>query len=86
MDTAQDMLTLDQLRSLVQEGTIDTVLVVFTDLYGRFLGDLKVHRDAQRGESPAFSGHQNRGLWPIAMCRSHGRFLLVRPTLCSPIP
>ncbi len=32
------MLTPDQLRQRVQEGAIDTVLVVFTDLYGRFMG------------------------------------------------
>jgi glutamine synthetase len=32
------MLTLEQLAEEVQAGTIDTVLVVFTDLYGRFLG------------------------------------------------
>ena len=38
MHTPQGMLTLDELRARVQEETIDTVLVVFTDLYGRFLG------------------------------------------------
>ena len=38
MNTVQGMLTLDQLRDLATKGTIDTVLVVFTDLYGRFLG------------------------------------------------
>ena len=32
------LLTLDQLTQLVDSGEIDTVLVVFTDLYGRFLG------------------------------------------------
>ncbi len=32
------MLTLDQLTRLVGDGEIDTVLVVFTDLYGRFMG------------------------------------------------
>jgi glutamine synthetase len=32
------MLTLDQLAALVQAGEIDTVLVVFTDHYGRFMG------------------------------------------------
>jgi glutamine synthetase len=32
------MLTLEQLAKLVQSGEIDTVLVVFSDLYGRFMG------------------------------------------------
>ena len=32
------MLTLDQLTKLVRGGEIDTILVVFTDLYGRFMG------------------------------------------------
>jgi glutamine synthetase len=32
------MLTLDQLTKLVRSDEIDTVLVVFTDLYGRFMG------------------------------------------------
>jgi len=32
------LLTLDELREQTQAGTIDTVLVVFTDHYGRFLG------------------------------------------------
>ena len=32
------MLTLDQLTKLVRNDEIDTVLVVFTDLYGRFMG------------------------------------------------
>jgi glutamine synthetase len=32
------VLTLDELRGLVDTGDIDTVLVVFPDLYGRFLG------------------------------------------------
>lgn len=31
-------LTVDELRKLVEKGEIDTVLVVFPDLYGRFLG------------------------------------------------
>ena len=32
------MLTLDQLKGRVQDGSIETVLMVFTDLYGRFMG------------------------------------------------
>ncbi len=32
------MLTLEELRRLVETGEIDTVLMVFTDLYGRFMG------------------------------------------------
>lgn len=32
------MLTLDELTRLVESGDIDTVAVVFTDLYGRFMG------------------------------------------------
>jgi len=32
------MLNLSDLEQRVEEGTIDTVLVVFTDLYGRFMG------------------------------------------------
>lgn len=32
------MLTLDELTRLVESGDIDTVTVVFTDLYGRFMG------------------------------------------------
>jgi glutamine synthetase len=32
------VLTLDDLRKLVEKGDVDTVLVVFPDLYGRFLG------------------------------------------------
>lgn len=38
MNSTQGMLTLDQLAEQVEAGAIDTVLVVFTDLYGRFLG------------------------------------------------
>ncbi|NJN81947.1 MAG: glutamine synthetase, partial [Caldilineaceae bacterium] len=38
MATTRGMLTLEQLATSVQAGDIDTVLVVFTDLYGRFLG------------------------------------------------
>ncbi|HFQ93719.1 MAG TPA: glutamine synthetase, partial [Anaerolineae bacterium] len=32
------MLTLDELANLVEEGTIETVAVGFTDHYGRFMG------------------------------------------------
>jgi glutamine synthetase len=35
---AKGSLGLDELRGLVEQGEIDTVLVVFPDLYGRFLG------------------------------------------------
>ncbi len=38
MSVASGMLTLDDLACRVQEGEIDTVLVVFTDHYGRFMG------------------------------------------------
>lgn len=38
MAPAHGMLTLDQLTKLVRGHDIDTVLVVFTDLYGRFMG------------------------------------------------
>lgn len=38
MAEVRGMLTLEQLAGLVQQGAIDTVLVVFTDLYGRFMG------------------------------------------------
>ncbi len=38
MQSIQGMLTLDALSQAVQDGAIDTVLVVFTDLYGRFMG------------------------------------------------
>jgi glutamine synthetase len=36
--TPAGMLTPDALRELVRDGRIETVLVVFTDLYGRFMG------------------------------------------------
>ena len=36
--SVKGMLTLDQLAQHVEAETIDTVLVVFTDLYGRFMG------------------------------------------------
>ena len=38
MPNTHGMLTLDELSSRVGTGEIDTVLTVFTDLYGRFLG------------------------------------------------
>lgn len=38
MTQAVGMLTIDDLDAMVHQGTIDTVLVVFTDLYGRFVG------------------------------------------------
>ena len=38
MAQIQGMLTLEQLTEQVQQGMIDTVLVVFTDHYGRFMG------------------------------------------------
>jgi glutamine synthetase len=38
MAQGQGMLTLEQLAAAVQSGTVDTVLVVFTDHYGRFMG------------------------------------------------
>ncbi|MFP6673971.1 MAG: glutamine synthetase family protein [Pirellulaceae bacterium] len=38
MSLEKGMLDLDQLRELVGRDEIDTVLVVFTDLYGRFMG------------------------------------------------
>ncbi len=38
MSNVTGVMTLDQLAALVREDAIDTVLVVFTDLYGRFLG------------------------------------------------
>ncbi len=38
MSENQGLLHLDELRRLVRKDEIDTVLVVFTDLYGRFMG------------------------------------------------
>lgn len=38
MSEIRGMLTMDQLAQMVKEDAIDTILVVFTDLYGRFLG------------------------------------------------
>ena len=32
------MLTVEELQKQVDTGDIDTVIVVFTDLYGRFMG------------------------------------------------
>ena len=36
MNTVNGMLNLEELRLLVESEEIDTVLMVFTDLYGRF--------------------------------------------------
>ena len=36
--TLQGMLTLDELQRRVQDGAIETVLVMFTDHFGRFMG------------------------------------------------
>ncbi|MCB0084747.1 MAG: glutamine synthetase, partial [Caldilineaceae bacterium] len=38
MTAIRGMLTIDELQELVAQGQIDTVLVMFTDLYGRFMG------------------------------------------------
>jgi len=38
VSTPRGMLALDELAQLVDQGEIDTVLVVFTDLYGRLMG------------------------------------------------
>ena len=38
MAEIRGMLTLDDLRAQVAEDRIDTVLVAFTDLYGRLMG------------------------------------------------
>ena len=38
MANTKGMLSIDQLKSLVKNEEIETVLVVFTDLYGRFMG------------------------------------------------
>ncbi|MEZ4711467.1 MAG: glutamine synthetase family protein [Caldilineaceae bacterium] len=38
MTPIRGMLTIDELQELVTQGQIDTVLVMFTDLYGRFMG------------------------------------------------
>ena len=38
MPANNGMLTLDELSRDVERGEIDTILVVFTDLYGRFMG------------------------------------------------
>ncbi|MCC6616049.1 MAG: glutamine synthetase [Anaerolineae bacterium] len=37
-ETLRGMLTLDQLRQEIEDGSIETVVAVFTDLYGRFMG------------------------------------------------
>jgi len=36
--SARGMLTLDELRQKVEKGEVETVVAVFTDLYGRFMG------------------------------------------------
>ncbi|MCB0104589.1 MAG: glutamine synthetase, partial [Caldilineaceae bacterium] len=38
MSNPRGMLTTEQLRQLVQDDQIDTMLVMFTDHYGRFMG------------------------------------------------
>jgi len=38
MSKITGMLTKDELSTLVASGAIETVLVVFTDHYGRFMG------------------------------------------------
>ena len=38
MSENQGLLSLDELKALVRRGEVDTVLVVFSDLYGRFMG------------------------------------------------
>ena len=38
MTAIKGMLTVQELAGQVQSGAIDTVLVVFTDHYGRFMG------------------------------------------------
>lgn len=38
MSSIRGMLTLDELGAQVETGAIDTVMLVFTDLYGRFMG------------------------------------------------
>lgn len=49
------MLSVDQLAGLVEEGSIDTVLVVFPDLQGRFLGK-RVRADHFLAELPRSGG------------------------------
>ena len=38
MSKSRGMLSLDKFAQLVERGEMDTVLLVFTDLYGRFMG------------------------------------------------
>ena len=38
MEPAKGKLKLDDLKALAQQGQVDTVIMMFTDLYGRFLG------------------------------------------------
>jgi glutamine synthetase len=37
-ETVRGMLTVDELRQKVESGEVETVITVFTDLYGRFMG------------------------------------------------
>ena len=37
-DRIRGMLTLEQLRQKIEAGEIETVVTVFTDLYGRYMG------------------------------------------------
>ncbi|MFL2772694.1 MAG: hypothetical protein ACJ0DH_03825 [bacterium] len=46
------MLSLEELEELVKREEIDTVLMVFTDLYGRFMG--------KRYDAEFFSGRRCR--------------------------
>ena len=38
MPSRRGMLTLEQLTSLVEDGSVDTVLIAFTDMQGRLSG------------------------------------------------
>ena len=38
MSSLKGMLTLNQLQEMVENETVDTVLVVFNDMYGRLMG------------------------------------------------
>ncbi|MEZ4671537.1 MAG: hypothetical protein R3E39_26850 [Anaerolineae bacterium] len=37
-DKIRGMLTLDELREKIESGEVETVVAVFSDLYGRFFG------------------------------------------------
>jgi glutamine synthetase len=52
------MLTLDELRAAVEEGSIDTVVVAFADMHGRLLGK-RVHAEFFLEENA--SGHRVEG-------------------------